>query len=131
MNDFREAAAHFAGDYPTHRPRLPHRPLGQRNRGRTSNRSICQRWLKSLNTHHELAWTKIAKMRGVMSRIYKVGILHEHVLTNPVLHVQTRPSYPEPPLFLSAQSTGLSRLLHAKQLPRRICSDVGLFGTQP
>ena len=46
-----------------------------------------QRWLKSLNTDNELAWTTISKMRGVMSRIYKVGILHEHVLTNPVLHV--------------------------------------------
>ena len=29
-------------------------------------------------------------MRGVMSRIYKVGILHEHVTKNPVLHVETR-----------------------------------------
>jgi integrase len=29
-------------------------------------------------------------MRGVMSRIYKVGVLHEHVAKNPVLHVETR-----------------------------------------
>ena len=29
-------------------------------------------------------------MRGVMSRIYKVGILHEHVQKNPVMHVETR-----------------------------------------
>src|SRR5260370_10886617 len=29
-------------------------------------------------------------MRGVMSRIYKVGILHEHVANNAVLHVETR-----------------------------------------
>ena len=28
-------------------------------------------------------------MRGVMSRIYKVGILHERVERNPVLHVET------------------------------------------
>jgi integrase len=49
-----------------------------------------QRWLKSLNTESRLAWTTIAKMRGVMSRIYKVGILHELVTKNPVLHVETR-----------------------------------------
>ena len=49
-----------------------------------------QRWLKSLNTDNELAWTTIAKMRGVMNRVYKVGILHERVSKNPVEHVQTR-----------------------------------------
>jgi integrase len=49
-----------------------------------------QRWLKLLNTEKELAWTTIAKMRGVMGRIYKVGILHELVKKNPVMHVETR-----------------------------------------
>jgi integrase len=49
-----------------------------------------QRWLKSLHLQKELAWTTIWKMRGVMSRIYKVGILHERVSKNPVEHVQTR-----------------------------------------
>lgn len=49
-----------------------------------------QRWLKSLHTESKLAWTTIAKMRGVMSRIYKVGILHEQVKKNPVMHVETR-----------------------------------------
>jgi integrase len=49
-----------------------------------------QRWFKSLRETDGLAWTTIAKMRGVMSRIYKVGILHEHVKKNPVLHVETR-----------------------------------------
>ena len=49
-----------------------------------------QRWLKSLNTESKLAWTTIAKMRGVMSRVYKIGILHERVTKNPVLHVETR-----------------------------------------
>jgi integrase len=49
-----------------------------------------QRWFKSLRETDSLAWTTIAKMRGVMSRIYKVGILHEHVQKNPVLHVETR-----------------------------------------
>jgi len=49
-----------------------------------------QRWFKSLHETGGLAWTTIAKMRGVMSRIYKVGIMHEHVAKNPVLHVETR-----------------------------------------
>jgi len=49
-----------------------------------------QRWFKSLHETGGLAWTTIAKMRGVMSRIYKVGILHERVAKNPVLHVETR-----------------------------------------
>jgi integrase len=49
-----------------------------------------QRWFKSLREKDGLAWTTIAKMRGVMSRVYKVGILHEHVQKNPVLHVETR-----------------------------------------
>jgi integrase len=49
-----------------------------------------QRWLKSLVESGGLAWTTVSKMRGVMSRIYKVGILHERVARNPVLLVETR-----------------------------------------
>jgi integrase len=49
-----------------------------------------QRWLKSLRTDKGLAWTTISKIRGIMLRIYKVGILHELVAKNPVLHVETR-----------------------------------------
>lgn len=49
-----------------------------------------QRWLKSLHETKGLAWTTISKMRGVMHRIYKIGILHEHVAKNPVQHVETR-----------------------------------------
>jgi len=49
-----------------------------------------QKWLKSLNESNGLAWTTIAKLRGIMHRVYKVGILHEHVAKNPVLHVETR-----------------------------------------
>lgn len=33
-----------------------------------------QRWLKSLHTENDLAWTTISKMRGIMLRIYKVGL---------------------------------------------------------
>jgi integrase len=49
-----------------------------------------QRWFKSLHETGGLAWTTIAKMRGVMSRICKVGIRQEHVAKNPVLRVETR-----------------------------------------
>jgi len=49
-----------------------------------------QRWLKSLRNDRGLAWTTIAKIRGIMLRIYKVGILHELVMANPVVHVETR-----------------------------------------
>ena len=36
-----------------------------------------QKWLKSLNETNGLAWTTVSKIRGLMHRIYKVGILHE------------------------------------------------------
>jgi integrase len=49
-----------------------------------------QRWLKSLNEASRLAWTTISKIRGIMLRIYKIGIRHELVTKNPVQHVETR-----------------------------------------
>jgi len=49
-----------------------------------------QRWLKALRNDRGLAWTTIAKIRGIMLRIYRVGIVHEFVTTNPVVHVETR-----------------------------------------
>jgi integrase len=49
-----------------------------------------QRWLKSLHTEKKLAWTTIAKIRGVMLRIYKTGTLHELVAKNPVQPVESR-----------------------------------------
>jgi integrase len=49
-----------------------------------------QRWLKSLNEINGLAWTTISKIRGIMLRIYKIGLRHEQVTKNPVQHVETR-----------------------------------------
>ena len=49
-----------------------------------------QRWLKLLHVDKGLAWPTIAKIRGTMHRIYEIGVLHEHVSKNPVLHVETR-----------------------------------------
>jgi integrase len=48
-----------------------------------------QRWLKSLNTDSHLAWTTISKIKGIMHRVYKIGLLHERVAKNPVQHVET------------------------------------------
>ena len=48
-----------------------------------------QRWLKSLNDVG-LAWTTVSKIRGIMHRVFKIGVLHELVHSNPVEHVETR-----------------------------------------
>jgi len=49
-----------------------------------------QRWMKSLHSDKGLAWTTISKIRGIMLRIFKVGILHGLVSKNPVAPVETR-----------------------------------------
>jgi integrase len=49
-----------------------------------------QRWLKSLNIDSNLAWTTISKIKGIMNRVYKIGLLHDSVAKNPVEHVETR-----------------------------------------
>jgi integrase len=64
-----------------------------------------QKWLKSLNETGGLAWTTIAKMRGLMHRIYKVGILHEHVAKNPVTHVETRSKSTYRPIIITPAQT--------------------------
>jgi integrase len=76
-----------------------------------------QRWLKSLNSDKGLAWTTISKMRGIMSRIYKVGILHGHVSKNPVQHVETRSTSTYRAIVITPQQTlailrGLANPLH-------------------
>jgi integrase len=49
-----------------------------------------QKWLKSLHEAQGLAWTTVSKIRGLMLRIYKIGVRHELVSKNPVQHVETR-----------------------------------------
>ena len=71
-----------------------------------------QRWLKSLHETGGLAWTTVAKMRGIMSRVYKVGILHEHVQKNPVLHVETRSKTDYKAIVITpAQTLGILKAL--------------------
>ena len=48
-----------------------------------------QKWMKSLNETNGLAWMTIAKLRGFLFRIYKIGQRHELVAKNPVLLVET------------------------------------------
>jgi integrase len=64
-----------------------------------------QRWLKSLHDSNRLAWPTISKMRGIMYRIYKIGILHEHVTKNPVQHVETRSKTDYKPIVITPQQT--------------------------
>jgi len=76
-----------------------------------------QRWLKSLHSEKHLAWPTISKMRGVMSRIYKVGILHERVTKNPVLSVETRSTSTYRAIVITPEQTlailrGLENPLH-------------------
>jgi integrase len=49
-----------------------------------------QRWMKALHDSNGLAWTTISKIRGLMLRIYKIGILHGLVTKNPAAAVETR-----------------------------------------
>ena len=71
-----------------------------------------QLWLKSLHDDKELAWTTIAKMRGIMSRIYKVGMLHDRVAKNPLLHVESRSKTDYRAIVLTpAQTFGILKAL--------------------
>jgi integrase len=49
-----------------------------------------QRWLKSLNSEQQLAWSTVSKIRGIMARIYRIGLIHGLIARNPVEHVETR-----------------------------------------
>jgi integrase len=49
-----------------------------------------QRYFKYLNADMGLAWPTVSKIRGIMLRIYKIGILYECVERNPVVAVETR-----------------------------------------
>ena len=76
-----------------------------------------QKWLKSLNETNGLAWPTISKIRGLMHRIYKIGILHECVAKNPVLHVETRCKSTYRAIIISPAQTlvilnSLSAVLH-------------------
>jgi integrase len=64
-----------------------------------------QRWLKSLRTEKKLSWTTISKIRGVMLRVYKTGILHELISKNPVQPVESRSTTNYRAIILSPEET--------------------------
>jgi len=67
-----------------------------------------QRWMKSLHTVNGLAWTTVSKIRGIMHRVYKVGILHERVLA--ILNKLT------PPLHYTLVLTCAATALRASEI---------------
>ena len=36
-----------------------------------------QKWFNRLHNKDEYAWTTVSKIRGIMSQIYEVGIIHQ------------------------------------------------------
>ncbi|MGA7077463.1 MAG: site-specific integrase [Terriglobales bacterium] len=71
-----------------------------------------QKWLKSLNEANGLAWTTISKIRGIMLRIYKIGLRHELVAKNPLVHVETRSKSSYRAIVITpAQTLGILRSL--------------------
>ncbi len=43
-----------------------------------------QRWFNRLHNTDEYGWTTVSKIRGIMNRIFKIGIIHKKVSKNPV-----------------------------------------------
>lgn len=48
-----------------------------------------QKWFNRLHNKDDYAWTTVSKIRGIMNRIYKVGIIHKKVARNPVDGLET------------------------------------------
>ena len=76
-----------------------------------------QRWLKSLHSEKQLEWPTITKIRGIMSRVYKVGIIQGRISINPVQHVETRSTSTYRAIVITPEQTlailrGLSNPLH-------------------
>jgi len=68
-------------------------PISSRVRKRNRGRHQAARYSAVVQVAPRDGWSCLdddCEDAGVMSRIYKVGILHEHIAKNPVLHVETR-----------------------------------------
>lgn len=54
-----------------------------------------QRWFNRLHNKEDYAWTTVSKIRGIMNRIFKIGIIHKKVTKNPVegLATSTKTTY--------------------------------------
>jgi integrase len=54
-----------------------------------------QKWFNALHNKEKYGWTTVSKIRGIMNRIYKVGLIHKRVTKNPVegLETSTKTTY--------------------------------------
>ena len=43
-----------------------------------------QKWFNRLHNKEDYGWTTVSKIRGIMNRIFKIGIIHKKVSKNPV-----------------------------------------------
>ena len=48
-----------------------------------------QKWFNALHNKEEYGWTTVSKIRGIMNRIFKIGIIHKKVTKNPVEGLRT------------------------------------------
>ena len=42
-----------------------------------------QKWFNRMHNKDDYAWTTVSKVRGIMSQIYEVGMIHKKVTKNP------------------------------------------------
>ena len=77
-----------------------------------------QKWFNRLHNKDQYAWTTVSKFRGIMDRIFKVGIIHKKVTKNPVegLETSTKTNYKAikitPAQTLSILRSMMQNLLH-------------------
>ncbi|HMH12169.1 MAG TPA: site-specific integrase [Edaphobacter sp.] len=88
----------------TYRSPLSHRPICDALADDIKPLDI-QRWVKWLHADQGLVWTTVSKIRGVMLRIYKVGLLHELCTRNPAQPVETRSKTSYRAIVLTPQQT--------------------------
>jgi integrase len=71
-----------------------------------------------LHNKEEYAWTTVSKIRGIMNRIFKVGIIHKRLANNPVegLETSTKTTYKAikitPAQTLSILRSMMQNILH-------------------
>ena len=56
---------------------------------------LLRRWFNRLHNKEDYGWTTVSKIRGIMNRIFKIGIIHKKVSKNPVegLATSTKTTY--------------------------------------
>ena len=64
-------------------------------KSRTTSPLEIQKWFNALHNKEEYGWTTVSKIRGIMNRIFKIGLIHKKVTKNPVegLATSTKTAY--------------------------------------